>query len=54
MAENFAGFTARCPLAESLVMVVAGIGGKPLFAGLAFSLMVFHKKHHRKPLCWHN
>jgi hypothetical protein len=43
MAENFAGFAARCPLAESLVMVVAGIGGKPLIAGLAFSLMVFHK-----------
>ena len=43
MAENLAGFAARCPLAESLVMVVAGIGGKPLFAGLAFSLMAFHK-----------
>jgi hypothetical protein len=54
MAENLAGFAATCPLAESLVMVVAGIGGKPPFAGLAFSLMAFHKKHHRKPLCWHD
>jgi len=54
MAENLAGFAARCPLAESLVIVVAGIGGKPLFAGLAFSLMAFHKKHQRKPLCWQN
>jgi len=44
MAENFAGFAARCPLAESLVMVIAGIGGKPFFAASAFSLVVFHKK----------
>ena len=54
MAENLAGFAAKCPLAESLVMVIAGIGGKPLFAALAFPLMVFHIKHHRKLLCWHN
>jgi hypothetical protein len=54
MAENLAGFAARCPLAESLVMAIAGIGGKPLFAALAFPLMVFHIKHHRKLLCWHN
>jgi hypothetical protein len=54
MAENLAGFAARCPLAESLVMVVAGIGGKPIFAAAAFTLMVFHKKHHRKPSYWHN
>jgi hypothetical protein len=54
MAENLAGFAARCPLAESLVMVIARIGGKQSFAASAFSLMVFHKKHHRKPLCWHN
>jgi len=49
MAENLAGFAARCPLAESLVMVVAGIGGKPLFAGLAFSLMAFHKNTTESP-----
>jgi hypothetical protein len=54
MAENLAGFAARCPLAESLVMVVTRIGGKQFFAASAFSLMVFHKKHHRKLLCWHN
>jgi hypothetical protein len=47
MAENLAGFAARCPLAESLVMVIAGIGGKPLFAALALPLMAFHIKHHR-------
>jgi hypothetical protein len=51
VAENLAGFTARCPLAESLVMVIARIGGKQSFAASAFSLMVFHKKHHRKLLC---
>jgi hypothetical protein len=54
MAENLAGFAATRLFAESLVMVVAGIGGKPLFAALALPLLVFHKKHHRKPLCWHN
>jgi hypothetical protein len=54
MAENLAGFAATCPLAESLVMVIAGIGGKPLFTALALPLMAFHKKHHRKPLYWHN
>jgi hypothetical protein len=54
MAENLAGFAATCPLAESLVMVIARIGGKQSFAASAFSLMVFHKKHHRKLLCWHN
>jgi hypothetical protein len=54
MAENLAGFAATCPLAESLVMVIAGIGGKPLFAALAFPLMAFHIKHHRKPPYWHN
>ena len=43
MAENLAGFAATCPLAVSLVMVIAGIGGKPLFAALAFPLLVFHK-----------
>jgi hypothetical protein len=37
---------------ELLVMVVAVIGGKPLFAALAFPLMAFHIKRHRKPLCW--
>jgi hypothetical protein len=37
MAENLAGFAATCPLAESLVMVIAGIGGKPLFADRNFS-----------------
>jgi hypothetical protein len=54
MAENFAGFAARCPLTESLVMVIAGIGGKQSFAASAFSLMVFHKIHHRKPPYWQN
>jgi len=54
MAEYLAGFAATCPLAESLVMVIAGIGGKQFFAASAFSLMVFHIKHHRKLLCWHN
>jgi hypothetical protein len=54
MAEYLAGFAATCPLAESLVMVVTRIGGKQFFAASAFSLMVFHKKHHRKLLCWHN
>jgi len=54
MAENLAGFAATCPLAESLVMVIAWIGGKPRFTALAFSLMVFHKKHHRKLPYWHN
>jgi len=54
MAENLAGFAARCPLAESLVMVIARIGGKQSFAALAYPLMVFHMKHHRKLLCWHN
>lgn len=48
MAENLAGFAATCPLAEPLVMVFAGIGGKPLFTALALPLMAFHKKHNRK------
>jgi hypothetical protein len=39
---------------EPLVMMIAGIGGKPLFAASASSLMAFHIKHHRKPPCWHN
>jgi hypothetical protein len=54
MAENLAGFAARCSFAESLVMAIAGIGGKQSFAASAFSLMVFHKEHHRKPSYWHN
>jgi hypothetical protein len=56
MAEYLAGFAATCPLAESLVMVIAGIGGKPLFATMAFAAMafVFHKKHHRQPQFGHN
>jgi hypothetical protein len=54
MAEYLAGFAATCLLAESLVMVVTRIGGKQFFAASAFSLMAFHKKHHRKPPYWHN
>jgi len=54
MAENLAGFATTRPLAESLVMVITWIGGKPRFTALAFPLMVFHINHHRKLLCWHN
>ena len=47
MAENLAGFAATCPLAEPLVMMIAGIGGEPLFAAKAFAArgLVFHTKH---------
>ena len=53
MAENLAGFAATCPLAEPLVMMIAGIGGEPLFAAKAFAATVFllHTKHHRRQLC---
>jgi hypothetical protein len=54
LARCLAGLPAFDFQTEPLVMVVAGIGGKPFFAALAFSLMAFHIKHHRKPLCWHN
>jgi hypothetical protein len=54
LARCLAGLPAFNFQTEPLVMVVAGIGDKPLFATSAFSLMVFHKKHHRKPPCWHN
>jgi len=54
LARCLAGLPAFNFQTEPLVMVVAGIGDKPLFATSAFSLMVFHKKHHRKLLCWHN
>jgi hypothetical protein len=47
MAENLAGCAATCPLAEPLVMMIAGIGGEPLFAAKAFAatVFVFHTKH---------
>jgi len=54
LARCLAGLPAFNFQTEPLVIVVAGIGDKPLFATSAFSLMVFHKKHHRKLLCWHN
>jgi hypothetical protein len=54
MAENLAGFAATCPLAEPLVMMIAGIGGKPFFATTAFAVAAFHIKHHRKPSYCHN
>jgi hypothetical protein len=54
LARCLAGLPAFNFQTEPLVMMVAGIGDKPLFATSAFSLMVFHKKHHRKLLCWHN
>jgi hypothetical protein len=54
LARCLAGPPAFDFLTELLVMVVAGIDGKLLFAALAFPLMVFHIKHHRKPHCWHN
>jgi hypothetical protein len=51
LARCLAGLPAFDFQTEPLVMMVAGIGGKPLFTALAFPLMVFHKKHHRKLLC---
>jgi hypothetical protein len=54
LARCLAGLPAFDFQTEPLVMVVAGIGGKPLFAASAFPLMAFHMKHHRKPLCCHN
>jgi hypothetical protein len=54
LARRLAGLPAFNFQTEPLVMLVAGIGGKPLFAALAFSLMAFHKKRHRKPPHWHN
>jgi hypothetical protein len=54
LAYCLAGLPAFDFQTELLVMVIAGIGGKPLFTALAFSLMAFHIKHHRKPLYWHN
>jgi hypothetical protein len=54
LARCLAGLPAFDFQTEPLVMMVAGIGGKPFIAAAAFSLMVFHKKHHRKPQSWHN
>jgi hypothetical protein len=54
LARCLAGLPAFHFQTESLVMVIAGIGGKPLFTALALPLMAFHIKHHRKPLSWHN
>jgi hypothetical protein len=54
LARCLAGLPAFDFQTELLVMVIAGIGGKPLFTALAFPLMAFHIKHHRKPLYWHN
>jgi hypothetical protein len=54
LTRCLAGLPAFDFQTEPLVMVIARIGGKQSFAAAAFSLMAFHKKHHRKPLCWHN
>jgi hypothetical protein len=54
LARCLAGLPAFDFQTELMVMMVAGIGGKPLFAASAFPLMAFHMKHHRKPLCCHN
>jgi hypothetical protein len=54
LARRLAGLPAFDFLTELLVMVVAGIGGKPLFTTAAFPLMAFHIKHHGKPPCWQN
>jgi hypothetical protein len=47
MAQNLAGLAATRLLAKSLVMVIARIGGEPLFTATAFAAAVFHIKHHR-------
>jgi len=56
VAQNLAGLAATCLCAETLVMVIARIGGEPFFAATAFAAMafVFHKKHHRQPQFRHN
>jgi hypothetical protein len=43
LTRCLAGLPAFSFQTEPLVMVVAGIGGKPIFAASAFSLMMFHK-----------
>jgi hypothetical protein len=53
LARRFAGFPAADFGAEPLVMTIAGIGDEPLFTAKAFATMVllFHTKHHHRPLC---
>ena len=54
LARGLAGLPAADFQAEPLVVMIAGIGGEPLFAVQALPLMAFHVKHQRKPLYWHN
>jgi hypothetical protein len=54
LAQRLAGFFTVWCRTKKLAMATPGIGNEYLFAANAPALMVFHIKHHRKPLCWHN
>jgi hypothetical protein len=54
LAQRLAGFFAVWCRTKKLAMATPGIGNEYLFAANAPALMVFHIKHRRKPLCWHN
>ena len=54
LAQRFTGFFTGGCRTKKLAMETPGIGNENLFAAKATSMMAFHIKHHRKPLCWHN